>query len=345
MPSSSLTWNNKSTGAQNTKSAGARRSLWRFFQFRIGPWRVGPTILDRYILNEIAQPFLIFLLFFTVLFVSIALKDVIGDLLSKGIDPLKIGEFLSYLVLENLTVTLPVACLFAGILAAGRLSGDSEITALRAAGVSFPRIYIIFVFAGILSGACVLVMNFWVGPINAKAREDFQDWLNTYHSLSLVRPGRFLGRPNFDGLSTSGQDIYAERREGNVLKNVQIRKWHSELDLINSEKVEIQGQQIGIGAGFITQIIHADSGELLSRYTGEGEPEKFIRFSDGYLIELDEKQSGYQVTNFENGYLDYVIPPPPKPLGRLNVNATNFTFFELIDYINKLRDGGFEINP
>lgn len=302
--------------------------------------------MDRYILAEIFQPFFVSLLFFTSLFVSIALKDVIGDLLGKGVDPVRIFKFLFDLLFEKMSLTLPVACLFSGILAAGRLSGDSEITALRAAGISFARMYRVFLFAGLLSMFVMGYLIFFVSPQSARDREDFENWLKNYHSLTMVSTGRFMGRGGFDGVSSKGQDIYAESRTGNILNSVQIREWNNSVDLANSPTVPVgDNVRIPIGNGFITQVIHAKSGELLSRIREDGTEEKLIRLTEGFTIELDDEQKAYQVTDFGGGTMDYVIPAPPGQLGRLDVKPDNRTFAELFDFLERLENGGIEITP
>ena len=111
-------------------------------------YRLKPNILDVYIFKEILQPFFTWLFFWTTLFMSIVIKDVLGDLVGKGIDLTRVASYLYYLLAEKITQTVPIACLLSGILAAGRLSGDSEITAMRASGISFPRIYTVFLFFG-----------------------------------------------------------------------------------------------------------------------------------------------------------------------------------------------------
>ncbi len=319
-------------------------ALRRALPFLPGPERFRIKILDRYIFVEILQPFLVVILFFTTLFISITLKDVIGDLLGKNINPLKILEFVVYLLGEKLSMTIPLACLFAGILAAGRLSGDSEITAMRSAGISFPRMYAVFIVFGLLAASLVTLVNFWLGPIAAQRREDFQHWLQAYHSLSLVRAGDFLGRADFDGVSKTGQDIYAEYREEDVLHQVQIREWYNDLDEKSTERIMVRDVTIPIGDGFITRIMHAQTGELLTRRMESGVEEKFIRLKNGYIIELDPKQERYQVTNFRDGSMDYVIPPPVKALGRLNVKPDNYTFEQLFGMLNKMNETGLEID-
>lgn len=350
---------------------------------RIAQWIpsfLKPRILDRYIFLEILAPFLVWLALLTTLFMSIVLKDIAGELFGKGISPFKISVYIFYLIAEKITQTIPVACLFSGILAAGRLSGDSEIVAMRSAGISFPRIYVIFIFFGFLATLLVAFMNLYYGPVSARAREDFENWIKSYHSLSLVKTGRFLGGAKMDGVSLKGQDIYAGRRDGEELKEVHIREWLNGLNELSSERIMIRNISIPIGDGFITQIVHAKSGQLVERVKIKSaessqepdvpldlppgvDPEQFkkakktpvpeeeskteavLRLKDGFVIEIAPDLSRVQTTDFTNGSMDYVIPPAPKPLGRLNVKPDNYTLWELYDFLDKLEAGGTEIDP
>jgi lipopolysaccharide export system permease protein len=350
--------------------------------------RIRPTILDRYIFIEILVPFFVCLLLLTTLFMSLVLTDIADELLGKGISPVKISLYLFYLISEKLTQTIPFACIFGGILAAGRLSGDSEITAMRSAGMSFPRIYIVFIFFGFLATCVVAFTNLYYGPVSARAREDFENWLKSYHSLSLVRTGRFLGAGSMDGLSLKGQDIFAGSRRGDVLHEIHIREWVNALDEKTSERIFLRNTMIPIGDGYITQIVHAKRGQLVERKrVKEPEPvveaetpepaqipggapvpegvdpamvnppehqkaivedqsdtEAVLRLEEGFIIEIAPDLSRVQTTDFTHGTMDYVVPPPPRPLGRLNVKPDNYTLWELFDFLKKLEEGGTEID-
>ncbi|MCE9596348.1 MAG: LptF/LptG family permease [Spirochaetia bacterium] len=353
------------------------RSLPASFLRVIG--KLKPRILDRYIFLEILVPFLVCLLILTTLFMSIVLKDIVVELLGKGIAIHKVLFYLFNLISEKITQAIPIACLFGGILAAGRLSGDSEIVAMRSAGVSFPRIYVVFLFTGFLTTCLVAFMNLYYGPVSAKARENFENWLKSYHSLTLVKTGRFLGNAKMDGVSLKGQDIYAGQRENEILKEVHIREWVNSVNDQNSERIAVRNMFIPIGDGFITQIVHAETGQLIEREKtpepvepAEPEPvsdlppgidpsqlpmkpqevqnedsnkESLLRLNKGFIIEISEDLSRVQTTNFTNGSMDYVIPPPPRALGQLNVRPENYTFFELFEFIRKLEEGGTEIDP
>jgi len=306
--------------------------------------RFWPGTLERYIAREIAVPYLTSFVFLTSLFVSLVLKDAIGELLGKGVSLLRVLQYIWYLIAEKLTLTIPVAGLLGGIMASSRLSTDSEVTAMRASGISFFRIYKMFLLYGLFSGLLVAAVYFYYGPKAAEGREEFEDWLRTYHSLSLVQPGGFMGRGGFDGVSKKGQDIYAAERQGNILRQVQIREWQNDLDIKNTEYVHLRETSIPIGDGFMTRIIHADRGELLVRKNQEGHDEKFVRLYEGFILELNEKKTEYQFTDFQQGFLDYVFQPPNRTIGKLNVKPDNYTFLELFDFLYRIDTEGHEIN-
>lgn len=319
------------------------QSVWRRLEWRPGRRRFGLTVLDRYVFREILVPFSMWLAFFTTLLMSIVIKDVVGDLLGKGLGVGDLIIYLGYLIMEKLVETVPMACLISGIMASGRLSGDSEITAMRSAGISFPRIYSIYIVFGFLAMLMVAFINLEIGPRSVRARESFEEKLKTYHSLSLVQPGRFLGK-SVGAITRKGNDIYAEKKTDGILNNVQIREWISDVDDEKSEKIALKNFVLPIGDGFITQIVNAREGELVNRISPDGSEEKVIRLKNGFLIEVNEESRNYEITDFREGYMDYTIPPPARTHARLNVRPDNYTFLELIEFLRKMEEGGNTID-
>jgi len=293
-------------------------------------------ILDIYIFKEILSPFFTTLFFWTSLFIALVFKEVIGEILGKGIDTIKILEYLFYLIGEKITTTIPIACLFAGILSSGRLSGDSEIIAMRSAGISFKRIYSVYLFFGFLSMIFVGFIYFYLGPISSKAKTDFEEWLKTYYSLSLVHSGKFMNVSDTENLGDYGQDIYAQYRDGSVLKNIQIRKWKNSFN--NSEEISTSIYTK------MVQIIQAEKGQILTRIKENGEQENFIRLEKGYMIETSPDWSKIEITDFRDGFMDYVLPNIQKKIGKLDVKPENYTFFELFDFLEKLEKGEHKID-
>lgn len=94
-----------------------------------------PTI-NRYILREISVPFLLGLAVFTFILLIARILKLVEMVLNRGVPLLEVLKLFSYILPGFLEVTVPMALLLAVLVAFGRLSSDSEITALKTSGVS-----------------------------------------------------------------------------------------------------------------------------------------------------------------------------------------------------------------
>ena len=93
-------------------------------------------ILYRYTLREMLAPFLLGLGVFTFVLLLARLLRLIELVVNRGLPATQVIRLFSYLLPAFLELTVPMAMLLAILVAFGRLSADSEITALRSAGVS-----------------------------------------------------------------------------------------------------------------------------------------------------------------------------------------------------------------
>jgi lipopolysaccharide export system permease protein len=93
-------------------------------------------VLHRYIFREILVPFALGLGVFTFVLLLARLLKLIELVVNRGIPATTVGRIFLYLLPAFLEVTVPMAMLLAILVAFGRLSADSEITALRSSGVS-----------------------------------------------------------------------------------------------------------------------------------------------------------------------------------------------------------------
>src|ERR1700738_1047139 len=107
----------------------------------IAPMRVPRLpLLDGYLMRELAGPFAFslgaFLLFWFINIFFLAADYIINAHASVFL----VLRFLLFRVPQSTPYAFPFACLFATLLAFGRLAADNEINALRTSGVTFIRI-------------------------------------------------------------------------------------------------------------------------------------------------------------------------------------------------------------
>jgi lipopolysaccharide export system permease protein len=98
-----------------------------------------PTILDRYIISELAGPFTFGLSAFTLIFAATNIL-AISRLVAEEHAPLAAAvEYFLWQLPQIVVTIVPMAMLLGTLLSLQRLSGESEITALKAGGVGLIR--------------------------------------------------------------------------------------------------------------------------------------------------------------------------------------------------------------
>ena len=312
---------------------------------RWNPWKQIP-ILNRYIILEIVGPFLVSLSFFTFIYTVMAIQKMVGLIVGKGVDPMRLLDYLGYTLGNTLPSTIPMACLMGGIMASGRLSGDSEITAMRSAGISFTKIYSNFLIFGFLMTFIVGFLNFKLGPENTKKMNEFNSWIVAYNPLLVVTPGQFSGDQVKDNFESKGRTLYTESvdKDTGEMSGIQIREW--ELFEGGKDFLTHNNLIVSMGGSRITQIISAKSGITIEKLNQDGIYEKSVRLKEGFVVEWNEKKDGITITNFMKGEMDYRNPgEKEKKNMSLNVKPETFSFLDLIKIRNNIESNGFEDVP
>ncbi len=130
-------------------------------------------IVDRYVVREMAGPFLFGVLAFVLLFVSGNILFRLTDLVAQFGLSLWDATKLFFLWLPGFIVlTFPLATLVAILIAFGRLSGDSELIAMLAGGISFRRLVIPIAAAGLLISIITAAFNEVIVPASNRRAED-----------------------------------------------------------------------------------------------------------------------------------------------------------------------------
>lgn len=123
-----------------------------------------PRILDRYMLEELAGPFGFGVAAFTLLLAAgqlIAIGRVVSE--ANAPVPAAIEAFLWQLP-GDIELTIPMGLLLGTLLAISRLSGESEITAMKAGGITLLRIIAPLLAAGLVLSLVTFALGEAVVP-------------------------------------------------------------------------------------------------------------------------------------------------------------------------------------
>ncbi|GEM_PF-751019 len=108
--------------------------------------------LDRYVFKEMFVPFLAGTLIVALLFQANSYIFLAKSYNLENIPILARIQWLVYTLPSQLKLTLPTGMALAASLSVGRMGRESEITALRAAGVSVKRLMVPVIFFGLIAG-------------------------------------------------------------------------------------------------------------------------------------------------------------------------------------------------
>jgi lipopolysaccharide export system permease protein len=133
------------------------------------------TILDRYMLEELAGPFTFGLSAFTLIFAANQIL-VISRLVASEHAPLWAAiEIFLWNLPGEIVLVIPMALLLGTLLAMQRLSGESEITAMKAGGITFMRIVAPLLMAGLVMSGVTYVLQEIVAPYAQDRVTDIED--------------------------------------------------------------------------------------------------------------------------------------------------------------------------
>lgn len=92
--------------------------------------------LTRYVIGEISGPLAIgFLIYTSILLIQFLFQSA-ELIIQKSVPPAQVGQIILYNLPHIIAISIPMALLFAVLVAIARLSADSEVTAMRACGQS-----------------------------------------------------------------------------------------------------------------------------------------------------------------------------------------------------------------
>ena len=255
------------------------------------------ALLERYFLTEMALPFLFGVVAFTSIGTAIgSLFELVRLIAEKGL-PVSMAVQLYILQAPRIIVlTFPMSTLLATLLAYGRLSGDSEITALRSCGVGIYRLVMPAILLSFMATAGTFAFNELVVP---QANQQASIILQSALDRQELKP-----ETNEDIFFKEYGDISVEQPDGSVDKESVLQR------LFYARRFDGQ-TMYGITMLDFSQ---QDFNQIILAERGIWQPEvNAWLFSQGtsYIVDAD---GGYRnILNFERQKV--LLPRTPLDIG------------------------------
>ncbi len=147
--------------------------------------------LNQYLVKDYLTVFAVAMLLITFAFCIGAIYKVI-DYMARGLSIEIVGRFFLNNIPYSLAYSIPISALFATLLVFGRLSSDSEISAMKSSGLSMWQIASpIVLISLVLVGIC-LYNNCVVYPSTTYANRKLIKGMGVEDPIKLLEEGRFI---------------------------------------------------------------------------------------------------------------------------------------------------------
>jgi LPS export ABC transporter permease LptG/LPS export ABC transporter permease LptF len=159
-----------------------------------------PLLLDEYVLRSYATNFLLSLAAFAILILVFAFFELIGDIVRNRTPLITVGAYLLNLIPSVISTVTPFCSLLAVLVTFGSLNRTSELTAMKATGISLYRVVApILVLAALLTAALFAFDESYLPEANRR-QEQLRAEIKGKPTQTFLRPGQQwisgqLGRP------------------------------------------------------------------------------------------------------------------------------------------------------
>lgn len=149
-----------------------------------------PLILDEYVIREFVQTFIMVLTSFVLLMLVFTFFELLGDIIRNHTALVVVVEYLANLTPSMVYSITPMSVLISVLVVFGGLNRSSELTAMKASGISLYRIVLpILVIASILAGSLFLFGESYLPTANRK-QEALHNVIKGKPAQTYLRPDR-----------------------------------------------------------------------------------------------------------------------------------------------------------
>lgn len=217
--------------------------------------------LDKYIIYELMGPFLFGVCAFSSVFIGGGTMWRIAQYISKyGASAIIVIKLFIYSLPGVIILTFPMSTLLATLLCYGRLSSSSELTAMRAAGLSFYRLTAPVFITAFFITAFAMVFNETVVPAANEAYNDLVRYEIEGNTKPKSQEHLVIMEKSKDGI---GRLTYARRYDEDTaaMQQVTVQEFENNLPvrIETADKAVRQDSGLALEAGAIQDITSPDS--------------------------------------------------------------------------------------
>lgn len=279
----------------------------------------GISVMDRYIAMELILPFLFGVGAFSSLGVSVgALFDLIRRVTESGLAASIAAQVFLLKFPEFVVYSFPMSTLLANLMAYSRLSSDSELTALKACGISLYRMLVpALVLCLAVTGLTFAFNELIVPGANYRATMILEKALNEekpafQEQNILYQEYRKVEQPNGSSTDQMSRLFYAKRFDGQKMQGLTILDFSQE---------------------GLSQIVSAKSAAWNSK-------QNIWDFFDGTIYVVSADGSYRNIATFENQQLK--LPREPLDLASKRRDYNEMNIAQAQEYLTLLEKGGSE---
>jgi lipopolysaccharide export system permease protein len=183
-------------------------------------------ILDWYILKRYLITFLMMLLLFIPIGITVNLAEKIGRILEKEVPFSAVALYYLDFTIYFATLLFPIFLFLSVIWFTSKLANNTEIVAFLSSGVSFSRFLRPYMIGATIVAAFALILGLYLNPMASKGYNQFyynylsgkRDVDKTTDVFRQLNDNDYIYVSNFDVKSKNGNNFTLEHFEDNILK-------------------------------------------------------------------------------------------------------------------------------
>jgi len=282
-----------------------------------------PLILDEYVLREFVMTFVMVLVTFVMLMLVFTFFELLSDIIRNKTPLVTVGAYLINLTPSMIYLITPLSVLIGVLVVFGIMNRNSELTAMKATGVSLYRITVpVVAIAAILSVSLFMFDELYLPQANRR-QEALRNVIKGKPAETVEHPGR--------------KWIFGQQRPGSPG-----RIFYYEYFAVDSSNPDnaafgnISVFEFAPGSFNISKRIFA------SRAHWEPDLHTWV-FEDGWDRTLD----GAEITSYQEFQVKTFpeLTEQPAWFGKEVRQSSEMSFGELAGYVHDLRQSGFNTVP